>query len=905
MNMTNRELLSLLKRTFMSKRQVSLCEAIYRVLPFLHMQHSNILCIHLPSGFPQNQSKFLKKVSDDSGSLSEESSSEDSSTNFQKSGKLIRIEGRDGKYQECMSASDHYMARPKKLDHLTLAQHAGLYVKCTKLPKSVTLVDGVSEHNGDNCNFLTGDPLPKYFETQGGVLFRQRKKPCVVKTHASHKKSGWEEQFSEIQLFYPWRCMDKDLFLNDPEACLKKYEEVKDLIFKVKKKVYPFGMSELSEEMQARNIISDVQSRLQEHVDAAGDQNNLDDELEDQEEVERPDIDFESWVDDQGAENVKADEKFHRIDLHDMDTLLKSARELEDEQLLVLQKVVNLAKSQVKFAKTQKHSDAVEQLLLIVQGGGGVGKSRVIRVCSQWAEYFLRKAGDDPSKPRILIITPTGMAACVIDGITIHAAFDFAFSDEYKGLSDQKMAMFRSKFEHLTLIILDEMSMVSSDMLYNIHHRLTDIKQNTLPFGGISMMFVGDLMQLPPVRSNRFIFERPKSHDYQLIFDEQSLWGLCETVTLTKNHRQKDSSSWMDSLNRFRTGEHDVEDIARLKNRIVKRMSKKQVTFEDACHLFFTNREVNDHNSKMLGNLKTPLVEIEAITRFPKNYHAKIDDHGTIDKTQLAKHLKLKKGARVMVVLNVNTSDSIVNGSLGTVLDILKEEKEGKEWVKCVVVQFDQEKMGQQQRRSHPEISCQYPDGLGTPLFRQKLEYHLPLTKSNAKAHAVKGLVIQFPLKLAFAITGHKMQGQTVKKDSKVVVHWHNRMPAGLAYVMISRSETLDDIHIEGKFDESKIRCVPRAYVETNRLAQESLTTVLDPEISSQRFAFLNIMSLKKHSEDLKKDFKLLSCDTIFAMETRRNDQDPSVNLEGFYEAHANQSNGKGTSVFFKGDCHI
>ena len=112
---------------------------------------------------------------------------------------------------------------------------------------------------------------------------------------------------------------------------------------------------------------------------------------------------------------------------------------------------------------------------------------------------------------------------------------------------------------------------------------------------------------------------------------------------------------------------------------------------------------------------------------------------------------------------------------------------------------------------------------------------------------------------MAFAITGHKIQGQTIKKGSKVVVNWNNRMPPSLAYMMLSRPESVDDLYIAGKFDASKIRCDPKALEEARRLNEISLTNLpLDIENSSQSsgFTFVNIRSLNKKLEYLKCSLK-------------------------------------------------
>ena len=124
-----------------------------------------------------------------------------------------------------------------------------------------------------------------------------------------------------------------------------------------------------------------------------------------------------------------------------------------------------------------------------------------------------------------------------------------------------------------------------------------------------------------------------------------------------------------------------------------------------------------------------------------------------IDDTNLSQNLKI--GARCMLVLNVNTNDSLVSGSLGKVLDIITDN-DGK--VKCIIVKFDVDRAGFEQRKQYPHFAEKYKDENGTPIFRQKLQYCISNSKSWKQSHAAKATVYQFPLKIAFAVTGHKIQ---------------------------------------------------------------------------------------------------------------------------------------------------
>ena len=102
--------------------------------------------------------------------------------------------------------------------------------------------------------------------------------------------------------------------------------------------------------------------------------------------------------------------------------------------------------------------------------------------------------------------------------------------------------------------------------------------------------------------------------------------------------------------------------------------------------------------------------------------------------------------------------------------------------VQYVIVQFDDKESGVKQRQKYPGLSAKYASQNGTPIIRHEFDYQYG-TKRGYK-HAVTKKIRQFPLRLSWAITCHKMQGQTVKKGSKLIVHWHTKLKNGMAYVM-------------------------------------------------------------------------------------------------------------------------
>jgi hypothetical protein len=166
--------------------------------------------------------------------------------------------------------------------------------------------------------------------------------------------------------------------------------------------------------------------------------------------------------------------------------------------------------------------------------------------------------------------------------------------------------------------------------------------------------------------------------------------------------------------------------------------------------------------------------------------------------------------------------------------------------------------------------------------------------------------VFQFPIKLAFAITGHKMQGQTIKRGSQLVVNWSNILPCALAYVMCSRCEAMEDLVIAGKFDPDKIRCHEIAIKEANRLDEISLSNLpIERDRSSELsgFAMVNIRSLNKHGKHLARDGVMLQYDIIFVTEIWQK----TFDIEGYMSAFAHGTTGRarGVGVFFKKDANI
>ena len=314
------------------------------------------------------------------------------------------------------------------------------------------------------------------------------------------------------------------------------------------------------------------------------------------------------------------------------------------------------------------------QINLMVHGGAGCGKSTVINILKQWVHLILQRPGDNPDNPYLIVAAPTGTAAANIKGQTMHSAFAFPFGNEHYSLSDKKRDKTRSELQNLKLIIIiDEISMVKSDQLYQLDLRLREIAQKPRQlFGGISIICFGDILQLQPCRA-RYIFEEPKCEAYKLAYDCETHWKSFEVITLEENHRQDEDKSYANILNRIRVGKVHQDDIEILETR-VRPMGHPDL--EGAMYLACTNESVSKHNRTRLNELEGELITIEAINvhSSSKYFRPLVDKKGAVMGTPFLQTLELKVGARVMLTYNVDVSDCLTNGARGTLIGFEKNE---------------------------------------------------------------------------------------------------------------------------------------------------------------------------------------------------------------------------------------
>ena len=400
---------------------------------------------------------------------------------------------------------------------------------------------------------------------------------------------------------------------------------------------------------------------------------------------------------------------------------------------------------------------------LFITGKAGTGKSTLLK-------YFKANTGK-----KIIVLASTGVAAVNIGGQTIHSFFrlppKIIQKNTIKRLKDKSLV------ENLDMIIIDEASMIRADLMDGIDYALRlNRGKMKMPFGGVQMVFFGDLFQLSPVVENeaRALLEERYSSPYFFsarVFDDCNL----KSIELSTIYRQKDSS-FMELLNRVRNEEYTKEDLDILNKRVQKNtvFSKK----DDTVILTTTNSLANTINQDRLSKLPGKEIAYEAVTCGKFEASAYPTDTS----------LKLKKGAQVIMIRN-DPAKQWVNGTLAKVIALSDDS---------IVVDIN----------GH---SCDVP-----VVKWQKIEYSYNEEEDKIEDEVV-GDFAQYPIKLAWAITIHKSQGQTF--DKVIIDLGHGAFTHGQLYVALSRCTSLDGIRLKRAVTQNDIIFDRRIYEFKDRFA--------------------------------------------------------------------------------------
>ncbi len=454
-----------------------------------------------------------------------------------------------------------------------------------------------------------------------------------------------------------------------------------------------------------------------------------------------------------------------------------------------------------------------------LSGGGGVGKSHLIKSIYQAAlKYYNARAGEDFHCTHILLLAPTGKAAYLIKGDTIHSALAIPASQllkNYKPLDSGRLNTLICELGALKLILLDEISMVGNSMFtIQLNNRLKDLKGSKEDFGGVSIITLGDLLQLKPVMDGYIFTDVQCLSSYNIL--APNLWKkYFRMFELDEIMRQRESKMFAEILNRLREGKHTSSDLQKLKEICVEESSCPS----EAPRLFIQNASVDSYNEKVFESFIDNKYTIKAQDSVVGACSAELKEKimrqipyvSLRNSKQLAHKLKVAVGQRTEIAINVRTDDGLANGA-SNVIRLIQLNSQSKP-SGLIWVQFDYEDVGKKTRQENRNLYVVTGiERTWTPIKPVTTQFAVGRTKS---AQVVRK---QFPLRLASAKTVHRSQGDT---QTQIVVNLNtNRTIPHIHYVALSRVTTIEGLHITD-LCEDKISGDPRVIKEMEILRTE------------------------------------------------------------------------------------
>ncbi len=397
---------------------------------------------------------------------------------------------------------------------------------------------------------------------------------------------------------------------------------------------------------------------------------------------------------------------------------------------------------------------------IFLTGKAGTGKTT-----------FLERLKAEPVK-RMAVVAPTGVAAINAGGMTIHSFFQLPFGPFLPGsardaarmrkFSGEKIRLIQS----LDLLVIDEISMVRADLLDGIDEVLRRYRDHYQPFGGVQLLMIGDLHQLPPVVKDEEWYLLREHYPTPYFFSSQALQRSQPVVIELKHIYRQSDDTFIQLLNQVRNNRIDASVLDTLNSRYVAGFQPA----EDDAYITLTTHNASAHE---INAHRRPALPGRAL-----EFRAGISGDFPTHAYPTDELLELKTGAQVMFVKNDNSREKrYYNGKIGRITRI----QEGTIYVRC-------------------------PDELDTiavsPVDWDNVKYSLN-EQTKEVAEDVIGTFTQYPLKLAWAITIHKSQGLTFER---VILDAQAAFAHGQVYVALSRCKSFEGIVLRSRIGSSSVR---------------------------------------------------------------------------------------------------
>ncbi len=440
---------------------------------------------------------------------------------------------------------------------------------------------------------------------------------------------------------------------------------------------------------------------------------------------------------------------------------------------------------------------------------------------------FLKRVVEE-SKKRVVVVAPTGIAAINAGGVTIHSFFQLPLHPFIPGMKIESKFAFskekRSIIKTIDILIIDEISMVRSDLLDAIDSVLRRFRNRHKPFGGVQLLMIGDLQQLSPVVTDEDVQFLSQYYPSPYFFGSHALARTdYVTIELKEVYRQQDAV-FISMLNAVRGGRPSIEVIRALNSRYCPGF----VPPPDEGYIRLTthNHIADEYNSRQLS-----LIDDQA-----HSFEAEVSGNFPESSYPVDFRLELKAGAQVMFVKNDPSSDKrYYNGKIGIVTDFYEE---------YIMVQCPGE---------DEKIAVE-------PLEWENSRYVINEQTQEMESEVI-GIFRQYPLRLAWAITIHKSQGLTF---DKAIIDAASAFASGQVYVALSRCRTLEGMVLATPLRQDAVITDLRVedYIEGQEVAAVRSLSRLDSikeeyykELLGELFDFNELASLQKRMLGVCKDF--------------------------------------------------
>lgn len=383
---------------------------------------------------------------------------------------------------------------------------------------------------------------------------------------------------------------------------------------------------------------------------------------------------------------------------------------------------------------------------IFLTGKAGTGKTTFLKMVKKH------------SGKRLIVVAPTGVAAINAGGVTIHSFFQLPLSPFVPNATVRERYNFgkekRKIIRTLDMLIIDEISMVRSDLLDAIDAVLRRYRHHDRPFGGVQLLMIGDLQQLTPVVTPADEALLRPYYDTPYFFGSHALQQTpYVTIQLQKVYRQQDET-FLNILNHLRENTLSSTDLQVLNNRYQPHFQPRQE--EGYIRLTTHNNKADSHNDMRLEQLPATA------------YHYMASIKGTFPEYSYPTNelLVFKVGAQVMFIKNDSSAEHLFyNGKIGH------------------IIYLDD---------SHIEVLC---PGDEHSIVVEKQTWENTTYKINEATKeiepTVQGTFSQYPLRLAWAITIHKSQGLTFER---AIIDAGSSFASGQVYVALSRCKTLEGL---------------------------------------------------------------------------------------------------------------